>query len=342
MAGPVYWQGADGNVYLKSANGVQKYTSGSGFSDAGFQGLLNGVQGQSVQATRIADPNPPKVASSSASGSSAPQIDQAKIAEYDQGIRFMQDAVNRLGAQEQQGYSTIDSSWQNALNTLLGDKNQAEAGVTSTKSGLAKQFVTAKNTVGANAGNTLGSLLALLGARGAGGSSAARVVAPGLVTRNATQQRGELASTNAENLRGIDQNWGDYLHRYQNEVNSANNQRTNKRGELAGTIANSRGTLLQQIAELAGQRSKAAGGSATGGAAPYLAAANNAYNSALSYRVNPVAYNTQAYNAPELEQYLVDPGGAPQVQGGQQTNDYTSPYYAALLGNNKKQQNTAA
>lgn len=84
MAGAVYWIGADGNAYLKSANGVQKYTGVNNVSDAGFGGLLNGVQGQSVQATRIADPNPPApVTSDNGGGGGSTGPTAAQIAAFD-------------------------------------------------------------------------------------------------------------------------------------------------------------------------------------------------------------------------------------------------------------------
>ena len=65
QASPIYWLGQDGNAYLKGVGGdkaaVTKYTNPTNATDNGFSGLNNGIQGQSVQADKISDPNAPKV-----------------------------------------------------------------------------------------------------------------------------------------------------------------------------------------------------------------------------------------------------------------------------------------
>lgn len=51
----VYWVGADGNVWVKGADGVQNMGKYLGGNDAGYDSAM-----QSGLATRIADPNPPQ------------------------------------------------------------------------------------------------------------------------------------------------------------------------------------------------------------------------------------------------------------------------------------------
>lgn len=272
----------------------------------------------------------------SSSASYGPSYDTAAVAQYDQGINNANAALNRLGAQQESGNSGIDASWQNALNQLLLSKNQGEKSYNLNKKQTADDYVSAKNTIGANAGNTLNSVLRLLGSRGAGGSSAFNIAAPNAVSRQATIQRSEASNTNAKNNQALDINWNNFMTGYNNQVSSANSQREQQRQALASQIENSRGTLLQTIAQLAGMKASAMGGNAAGAAQPYLDQANAALDRAVSFRVNPISYQTQAYEAPSLGSYNTNPGAAPTYQGQGASNDYFSPYLAALLG--KKQQ----
>lgn len=274
------------------------------------------------------------------SGAAAPTIDQAQLASYDQSIGNVNSALGRLGAQFNSGASGIDSSYQNALNQLLLGKNQSNATYTTNKQQTSKDYIGAKNSIGANAGSSLNSLLRLLGSRGAGGGSAATVSAPGAVARQATQQRGDVGNTFGSNNQALDTNWNNYLTGYDNQVSSANNQRDQQKSELQRSIDNNRASLLQTLAQLSGQRAQAAGGNATGAAQPYLDQANSVLDRTANYSTAPISYQTQAYNAPELSKYTTNPNATPTYQGQSQTNDFFSPYLSALLG--KKQPGTVA
>jgi hypothetical protein len=273
-------------------------------------------------------------------GAAGPTIDHALVGQYDQSIGNTQSAINRLGDQFNSGASGIDASYQNALNQLLGAKNQANQAYDQNVLQTKQDYVGGKNTIRSKAGSSLSGLLRLLGSRGAGGGSAATLTAPGAVARQATLQQTDLGNTFGHNIQGLDQNWGQYLQGYNNQVNSAGSQRDQQKGELQRQIDTNRASLLQTLAQLSGQRAQAAGGSATGAAQPYLDQANSVLDRSSRYTTAPISYQTQAYNAPALDKYIVNPGATPTFNGQPQTNDYTSPYLAALLG--KKQQQLAA
>jgi hypothetical protein len=265
--------------------------------------------------------------------------DPATLAQYDQGIGNTQAALGRLGDQFNSGNSQIDASYQNAINQLLLGKNQANTAYDTNKHQTATDYVSSKNTIGANAGSSLNGLQRLLGSRGAGGGSAATIAAPGAVTRQATIQRGQASNTFGANNQALDTNWNNYLTGYNNEVSSAGNQRDTQRQQLQQSVDNNRATLLQTLASLSGQRSAAQGGNGAASAQPYLDQANSVLDHLANYNVSPINYQTQAYQAPDLAQYIVNPNATPTFQGEAQTSDYTSPYLAALLG--KKQQSLA-
>lgn len=273
----------------------------------------------------------------SSSGSAGPSVNKALIGQYDQGINNTQSAINRLGAQQNSAASGIESSYQNALNQLLLGKNQGQESYNTSKQGVAKGYVAAKNSIGAQAGATLNGLLRLLGARGAGGGSAARIAAPQAVARGASLQRSDVGDTFGENNQSLDTNWNNYLTDYNNQVSGVGNQRDQARQNLEQTIATSKASLLQSLAQLTGQRASAAGGNATGAAQPYLDQANQISDQLANYKVAPINYQTQAYQAPNAASYTVNPNATPTFDRGS-GSDYFSPYLQQLLGKKQQQQ----
>jgi hypothetical protein len=261
------------------------------------------------------------------------------VGQYDQGIGQVNAAIGNLPGQQQSANSKIESSYQDALATLLGAKNQANTAYTGNKTQTAKDYIGAKNTIGASAGNTLNGLLRLLGSRGAGGSSAALITAPGAVTRQATQQRSDVGNTFGANNQSLDTNWHNYLEGYGNQVKSAGKQREEQISGNQDAFNSQKATLLQQLAQLSGQKAAYTGGNAAAASQPYLNQANSLLSTVGKFNYTPVGYETQAYNAPDLGKYTFN-SATPTVQGQSPTNDYVSPYLAALLG--KKQQTVAA
>jgi len=270
---------------------------------------------------------PVQQASGAGVGATAPDVSG-----YDQSIGNTNAALGRLGSQLNSGNQAIDASYQNAVNQLLLNKNQSTAAYNTNKQQTAQDYVGAKNTIGANAGQSLEGILRLLGSRGAGGSSAYNISAPGAVTREATLQRADASNTFGHNQQSLDTNYNNYLTGYNNALSSATNQRDQQKQENQAKIDNSRASLLQSLAQLQGQRSAALGGSPTGAAQPYLDQANAILNSLSNYTTKPITYDTQAYTAPTLATYTTNPNAAPVLGGGTAGTDYVSPYLAPLLG----------
>ena len=263
--------------------------------------------------------------------------DPSTLAQYDIGIQNLQGALGNLEGQRTSGYSEVNAKLQDALTTLLNARTQAENTYNTNKKTTQDDFIVAKNTVGSQAGNLLNGLQRLLGSRGAGGSSASRILAPGLVARDASMKRSEVGNTFAKNNQGLDTSWGNYGIQYEGQRKSASSQAEQQRAAVDRAVSERQQDILSQLALLRGQSAAARGGNAVNAAAPYLAQARAAGSRAANYTVSPVNVATPAYQAPDLAKYLVNPT-TPTYQGQTQTNDYTSPYLAALLGPQKKQQ----
>lgn len=261
------------------------------------------------------------------------------LGQYDQSIGNTNSAINRLGSQQATGNTGIDSSYQNAINQLLLGKNQGQTAYDANKQQSATGYVGAKNTIGSQAGASLNGLLRLLGSRGAGGGSAYNMAAPQAVGREASLQRSGAGQTFGENNQALDTNWNNYMTGYNNQVSGVGNQRDQQKQTLQSSIDTNRASLLQSLATLQGQRAQVAGGSATGASQPYLDQANTLLDKVSNApAAAPINYQTQAYQAPSVASYTVNPNATP-TYNGQTGGDYFSPYLQSLLG--KKQQTAA-
>lgn len=326
---PTGWTAANNNGYYQQNSSLVPFQNNS-------TGILGASQTPHYeQAAYNAIQNPSDTAGTSVSGSVSGASAPVDLSGYDQAIGNTNSAISRLDPQLNSGNSSIDASYSNALNQLLLGKNQSNQTYNTNKQQTAQSYVNAKNTVGSNAGNQLSSIQRLLGSRGAGGSSAYNLTAPDAVARQATLQRTDLGNTFGQNNQALDTNWNNYLTGYNNSVAGVGTQRDQQKQGLQSSIDTNRATLLQSLAQLTAQRAQAAGGNGVDASQPFLDQANAALDRTANYNVAPINYQTQAYNAPSLADYTANPQAAPTFQGQAPTNDYFSPYLAALLG--KKQ-----
>lgn len=326
----VYWVGTDGKVYVSGGQG----TNAAGVADNNTDTYWG-----NLGYSRIADPNPSNAgnqyngvaggAALNGSTGSAP-FDPAS---YDQQINYVNSALGRLGQQQTSGFTGIDNSYNTALQQLLGSKNIAQRNYDTTKQTQATDYVGAKNSLGAQAGNALRGLYRLLGSRGISGSPLGS--AKQAVGNEYTQNRTGTDNTFGQNQRTLDTNWNDYLTGYNNQVTGAAGQRDEQKRTLGDNITNNRVGLLNQLASLQAQRAAGTGGNAVAASQPYLDQANTYLNQLANSAPAQINYQTQAYQAPSLASYTAPKYSQP-TSTNQAGGDYFSPYLSALLG--KKQQ----
>lgn len=238
-----------------------------------------------------------------------------------QAISNVQSAIDRSGSQLQAGNSSLDNQYNTALQQLLLGKNQGQATYNQSTQGNATNYIGAKNTIGANAGSTLNGLLRLLGARGAGGSSAYNIAAPQAVTRGASLQRSDAGTNYGQNQQSLDTNWNNYLTGYNNQVTGVGAQRDQGKQTLANNINSNKANLLQTLAGLQ---------SSASAAQPYLNQANSLLDQSANYTTPQINYSTAAYTPPALSSY--NTGGTSPTFNQGSGGDYFSPYLSALLG----------
>lgn len=353
--GAVYWVGQDGNIWLKGSGGTSNAgpaagstLTGTSFSDPWADKGATDPTASITNATQIQDPSTQgKVLGDITSGGSTvtPGFnDPGTIAGYGQDIANLNTSLGLAPQQLASGNATADASYTNAINQLLGGKTTANNTYTTNKNQDSQSYISGKNSIGANAGNTLNGLLRLLGSRGAGGSTDATIVAPGDIARQATQQRNDLGNTFGTNESALDTNWNTYMDNYNKQVTNAGTQRDNSKITNTNSVNTNSASIDQQIAALQQSLAIAQGGNGTAAAQPYLDAANRLLAGVASNPAGATAtpFTMPTYGAPNLSAYTTNPNAAPTFNGTAASNDYTSPALAGLLGKQKLPNNVGA
>lgn len=347
MANQVYWVGADNNVYLKGASGVQNLGSSTSanynLANGGFE---SNTLGQSIQAQRIADPNPPAAASSSgtSSSSSAAAPDYTGEAQY-WADQIAQDnaQLNRIGTQRSVGEGNIINSYNSAYATLQQQQAQANRDLSTQKQGTINDNITAKNSIDDSVHQNLTGLQALLASRGAGGSGAYNTVVPYVAATQGNAQRNTVQSEYAKNLSAIDTAQGDSDTKFTNAFGDLTSQKTDKENTLNSSLAQTEAGIQQQLAQAQVSKTQAAGGNyaaAHAAEAPYLARINDLLNQ-VDQAGAQVSFTPQtvAYTPPSLASYTYDPTAQAALTGsgvapGQQSQ--VGSYFNLLTSGQKK------
>lgn len=280
-------------------------------------------------------------------GAAAPAVDEYAVGLYDQGISQANSAIGRLDNQMNIGNENINNAFNSSLNTLLSGKARTERDYTTNKDQSTKDNITARSNVDFRTGQRANALQRLLGSRGAGSSTAARVAAPYAAALEGTQARQQVNDSFGRNMQALDTSWGDYQADWNNSREDLDKQIFTQRNALQAGVAEKRQNLLSQLAQLSAQRTQAAGGSAGAtrdAAQGYLNQVNDLggqIDNLGRQFANPVSLKTPNYVAPELAKYNFD--AASQIQTGNNSalTDTVNPYLSVLLNQRKKEQGMA-
>jgi hypothetical protein len=273
--------------------------------------------------------------------------DPASVAAIDAGIGQANNGLGLLDRQQDIGLGDITSSYNNALNRLLGGFSQAERNYNTTKQQTTQDNINTRNDIQSGVGRNANALQRLLGQRGAGNSSAAQIVAPYGAALQGTQQLKGVQNAFGRNMQALDTNWQDYNTEFGQSREDLDRQRYQNENSLRGDIAGRRQSLLNSLAQLTAQKSAANGGSsaaALAAAQPFISQANQVAGQQVDYSrqyANPIAEKAVAYNSPDLAQYEYT---NPNI-GVDNTSAYTDtvdPALAVLLGLGKRRQNGLA
>lgn len=236
------------------------------------------------------------------------------VAYYTDLINQLTSQLNSAQGMQSTGINNINNQYDLAVNranqnqgTVLSGLNTQEA---QNQTGRENNI----GTINQNAQNAYNSLMRLLGASGAGVSSAAQFGAPQAVSKNASQQRAGADYTFNTNEASIGTARNQANTQYQNALTDLLNQKNQNTETFLTNLLNQEGNLEQQIGSAQVNRGLYGG-------EPYSVAAQGAGNTTAkvqdiqnqlndifnryatpSYTVNPINVTS-----PNLASYSVDP-----------------------------------
>lgn len=269
------------------------------------------------------------------------QAKDAALLQIDQGLGNANDALSRLGTQEQNGLGNVDREYQQGWQQLLGQQGTAQRDYNANRTDQVNQYESKRATNGTNARNWLDGALRTLGTQGAGNGSAARYGLPYEAQTQASQANAADQQTNNHNLVALDTNWADTQDKIKNAQNDLTRQRDQGKNDFESQIANQRATLLQTIAQLTGQENIANGGnyqSALAAANPYMSQIPALLDKINALSITPnIAPQAVTLTKPTLSSYNYAQPDAPVVAPQDQSIG-SNPVLAGILGYDPNQQ----
>lgn len=330
----VFWRGADGKVYVKGDRG----TNAAGGWDANTQGYWGSRGFREIPDPMRQGGNTQNNQRTSGSGTAA-ATQNYDVSLYDQAINNNQSATGALDTQLNTGYGNIDTDYNNQVAALDKAFNRNTQDYTTNKINTTKENQSARSNIDFATGQRANALQRLLGSKGAGSSSAARVAAPYAAAVEGTQQLNQVGDAYAQNMTGLDTTYKKYSEDVADSRTSLEAQKKTNRAELERTVAQKRQELLTNLATLQAQRAQAAGGNPV---AASQATFNqvNALNQTIAGLGKSFAGRVTAANpnyvAPELSKYTYNPqstiGG---VNNG--ANQQIAPYLNLVQGKSKEE-----
>lgn len=331
MATPVYWVGSNGNVYLKSASGVEDLgKSYANLSDNGFDRVYAGGGGQNVGATRINDPNPGVQGASSVAGgggASTSKVDPNFVNQaYDTKIAGLQSVLDTLQPQQDAATLNVNNQYQNQSNALTTQKAQGDRNlniasdqVQSSKAHSLNDLRSQVETMGMNYNNQLG-------AYGAGDSSAAQLLQQALGGMASKNRYGVMTNA-AQQDQAITLQKGDLQSEFDNNLKSLGDWKNSSLNDIATKFLQQKQAIQQQMVGANADRYQAlaqADAAYTNQAIAQLSNLENVYRSQASQLIGQYQ-QIQGPNAqinPALQQFAVQP-----ISAGQVSNIATVPQY---------------
>lgn len=255
------------------------------------------------------------------------------------GLQAANDALSRLGNQEQVGTGNIDREFQDAYGRLIGKKRLSDADFNQDMTTQLNEYGAARNQSGDRARGFLEGARRTLGSQGAGGGSAARFALPFEAQQMAAQGNAEAQATNNKNVIALTQDKQREDDELSNAIGDVERQRDQGRNDFKSNIESKRAELLNTIGQLTGQRTIANGGdfrAAAAAAAPYTSRISAILDSIDALAATPAVRERQVtLTRPDLAGYDFAAPEAPVVPT-QDPTLYNNPVISALFGNDDR------
>ena len=329
-------------AYPANSNGLQivGQPSNSSFQYDGGNGLS---YQDPQQAAGTAQQPSPVLGASIDNTSPTGEVDQTPIDTYllDQQINNANKQLGRIPGQLDTGLGNIQSTY-DAANISLGNDLEAATGQYNTsKTQTGQDYTNSRAGIRQNAGQQQTALQRLLGAAGAGRSSAAQTLAPFAVGREAASRFGEVQDAFGRNQGALDTNFATTQTQFDDAEEDLNTQKTNQENTLRTGLDNAEIGLYDQLTGLGLQKNQLQGGGLAdvqNTVTPYQTAVQKLLDQIDGY--GKLAVNTPdqlTYAAPDLEQYDYSRFSRPELQAGNGAQDYVSPFVSLLQQGEEEQ-----
>jgi hypothetical protein len=298
-------------------------------------GVLGATSGGATTQQQYYLPNGELAASAQAAQEAA---DNA--AYYNDMASQLQGQIGQLDNQQNIGLGNINNSYTGSLNRLDQQKGVAQRDYNTGVQNNSRQYLNTRNGIMQNSRATTNALQRLLGMNGSGNSSAAFEQAPYAVGLQATQNLTGAQSTYGTNAQSLDTGWQDTERSYGNSKEDLNTQKYQQENSLKGSIAQTRASLLDKIANARVQAQVAGGSSYASAAAvrtPFQSQINDLLSQITNYGnqyANPVMRAADvSYKAPDLGQYQLGQFGIGNGQQAAGAQSDLNPTFLNLLTN---------
>lgn len=255
-------------------------------------------------------------------------------------------ALARLTGQRQVGLGNIENSANEARNALNSSFGRAQQDFNTTTTRANEDNLSARNMIDRNVARTSTGLQRLLGASGAGGSSAARFAAPYAVARQGADKMSANQTAYGRNIGDLNTNWSRTGEDFEGKKRAVETEVGQKRSALEAGLGQSEASIIQQLQDLALERARA-GGQGYNTVRGQLTGFSDRINSILG-RVDqlgalyPTGVSRQAdvqFQAPSLRGLDTSSIGAPANSNlPSPVADTVGSYYNLLLNDRDKQQ----
>lgn len=263
--------------------------------------------------------------------------DPGAVAYYNDVIAQLQSQLDATKAQQGTGVSNIENLYNKAVGRQNESESAAESGYKLQHTQNGTQRESNINSINDNSRATFDSLMGILGANGAGVSSAALVGAPQAVAKDASGKRAGANTTFNTNESSINTAEDQTKQSYKNALDDLLTQKNSNEQNFLSGLLNTEGTLQQQIRDAQINRAQYGGQSyteAAKGAGNTTDAVKNIQDqlehifsqyATPSFSVNPVTV-TQ----PNLTNFSVDPTTVKSETANPSTDASFAPYLASL------------
>ena len=273
-------------------------------------------------------------------GSGSSNYNAGLINQQNKLIGILNNQLNNLGGSLNEKNAASKHEYETNLNELAGSYDRNKSNYDSQSVQNVQDRLTSRNNVADNASRGLRGLLRVLGANGAGLSSAAMYNAPDVVMGQANSQLSGVNQEFAKNQRNLDTNWNNYLGDYENDKKKINDYYNSQLRSNEQEVLQQKNDILSQLLSAYGNLAYYGGGTKTNemnDIENQMTANQNRY-AELNKFVKP-SYNgiTSKYEAPALSTYNTN-NQQLTTRLAENNADAAAPTLAMLLGVNKKKE----